>query len=449
MSNLKTDADADGSPADALSSPLHGSPSPAPIANATARPTYAAGFRCIGASCEDTCCRGWPIPLDKKTYQQYRDFPSESLASRVSQYVTISAKPNPPDSHFARIVPTASGVCPFFNSERMCDIHKEHGPQLLSTTCSTYPRALNRVDGALEGSLLLSCPEAARNVLLNPDVMQIAGNLDSGEFRTDYVVRLAGNRTSSIRKPYGSFHAVQKLLIDTVRDRSRPLWQRLLLIGSLSKSLDAVTTDEADATVPAILEDHRYALEHNLLRAELESIPAQPALQLNIILRLTDERARDKTTGKRFLDTFWTFVEGIGSQSPSGSGEDIERYLEAEERYHRPFFAARPFLLENYLLNYIFQNLFPFGRDNTIRSTPRRILDEYILMATQFAWMNTLLIGAAGYYKQGFAEEHVIHVVQSFCREVEHNPYVLTSMTELMTHLNLDSLQGMAVMLKQ
>jgi lysine-N-methylase len=438
MSNFKADANAK---VDAASSRVQSLE-----ANVTARPSYAAAFECIGASCEDTCCKGWPIPLDQATYKQYRSFPEDRLGSVVTQYVKIAV--NAPPSHFAKIAQAASGACPFFNADHMCDIQKEYGPKLLSTTCSTYPRALNRVHGVLEGSLLLSCPEAARNVLLDPYLLERAGDLDAGQFRTDRVVRLASNQTASIQKPYDFFDAVRQALIRTVRDRSRPLWQRLLLIGSLCKSLDEVSTDEAEAKVPAILDDHRRALEQNLLRAELESIPAQPGLQLNLFLRLTDERVRDKTSGVRFRDTFWTFVEGIGSAGEAAPGADIERYLEAEERYHRPFFTDRPYILENFLLNYIFQSLFPFGRENTLRSTPRRIFEEYVLLATQFAWINTLLIGTAGHYKQEFAEEHVVHVVQSFCREVEHNAYVLISMVELMAHLKLDNLPGISMLLK-
>ena len=447
MSDLKAGANAKVDPVDDSSSrePVAVS-AQAAVARIRTRPSYAAAFECIGANCEDTCCKGWPIPLDQATFKQYRSFPDEKLGSVVTQYVKIAVKA--PPSHFAKIVQTASGACPFFNADRMCDIQKEYGPKLLSTTCSTYPRALNRVHGVLEGSLLLSCPEAARNVLLDPYVLERAGDLEAGEFRTDSVVCLANHQTASIQKPYDFFDAVQQALIFTVRDRSRPLWQRLLLIGSLCKSLDEVSTDEAEAKIPEILDDHRGALGHNLLRAELESIPAQPALQLNVFLRLTDERVRDKTSGVRFRDTFWTFVEGIGSAVEAAPGADIERYLEAEQRYHRPFFADRPFILENFLVNYIFQNLFPFGRENTLRSTPRRIFQEYVLLATQFAWINTLLIGTAGHYRQEFAEEHVVHVVQSFCREVEHNAFVLLSMVELMAHLKLDNLPGMAMLLK-
>ncbi len=410
---------------------------------AVERPSYAARFRCIGASCEDTCCRDWAIPLDKETYKRYRQFPPDKLGPVVQQYVSINATPNAPETIFARILPAPSGSCPFFGADRLCAVHREYGADLLSATCSTYPRALNVVEGVLEGSLMLSCPEAARQVLLVPDSTRAVGDLHSGEFRTDAALRPARNST----KPYGHFHAIRALLVEMIQDRSRPLWQRLVFIGSVCRSLDGVGADEEDRQVPAILDEHRQALKQDALRASLPSIPEQPGLKLGVILKLTDARVQDKESGPRFMDTFWTFVEGIGS-GVGADGDDVARYLTAKQIYYQPFFAESPFILENYLLNYLFQNLFPFGRENNPRSTPRRIFEEYVLLAAQFAWIEMLLIGVAGHRKQAFGEEHVVQVIQSFCRAVEHNSSVLTSIREFMTHFKLDSLEGMAVLLK-
>lgn len=419
---------------------------PAITGDASPRPTYAAAFRCIGSSCEDPCCREWSIPLDKKTYDRYQQFPPDKLGIVVSQYVSINATPGAPASLFARILPRSSGSCPFFEADRLCAIQKEYGAALLSSTCSIYPRALNVVGGSLEGSLMLSCPEAARNILLVPDATEVTGDLFSGDFRTDNVFRLPTQESSSFYKPYGHFHAIRSLLIEMVKDRSRPLWQRLVLVGSLCKSLDEVNAED-DEKVPGIVESHRQALKQDAVRTLLESIPAQPHMKLSISLRLTDARVQDKQSGTRFMDTFWTFVEGIGSGAER-EGDDVQRYLEAEQRYYRPFFARRPFILENFLLNYIFQKLFPFGRENSSQSKHRRMFEEYVLLATQFAWVDTMLIGVAGHHKEAFAEEHVVQVVQSFCRAVEHNHLVLDSITELMVYLQLDNLQGMAVLLK-
>jgi lysine-N-methylase len=407
------------------------------------RPTYAAAFRCIGASCEDDCCHGWTIPLDRKTYESYQLFPAERLGSVVQQFVTVDD--SEPENLHARINLAPSGFCAFFGPDRLCGIQKEYGGALLSSTCSIYPRTLNSVDGVLEGSLTVSCPEAARSVLLNPDAMQVEGNLLSGEFRTDSVAMLAGAAASSIHKPYQYFHDVRALLIAMVKDRARPMWQRLLLIGSLCERLDRIQTAEADAAVPAILEEYRQVIEHGWLHAELEAVPTDPALKMKVIFQLTDSHLKDPVCGVRFRDTFWTFVEGIAGGE---AGDDVQRFLEAERKYHRPFFENAPHILENYLINFMYQTLFPFGLVGSAHFRQQGILDDYILMTTQFAWMNALLIGVAAHYKEAFAEEHVVKTVQAFTRATAHYPHVLAWINEQMRKIKFDSLAGMAVLLK-
>jgi lysine-N-methylase len=225
------------------------------------------------------------------------------------------------------------------------------------------------------------------------------------------------------------------------------MWHRLLLIGSLCKRLDEISQDEGKDVIPAILRDCRHIAEIEGRHLELESMPSQPRLKLDVIFALTDARLRDNS-GKRFQDVFWTFVEAIASSENSVPGDDIEQFLRAEEKYHRPFFEKFPFILENYLVNYIFLNLFPYGREGSAGFTPKSMFDEYIQMTTQFAWINALLIGIAGHYKQVFSGEHVVQTIQSFTRAVEHYPDVLESINEYVRSRDLANLQGMAIMLK-
>ena len=413
----------------------------------TNRPSYAANFHCIGASCEDHCCRGWSIPVDQETYRKYQQFPAERLGSIVSQYVTITAADAPPVL-YAEINMTPSGNCPFFQADRLCGIQKEYGGQFLSATCSIYPRALNQVEGALEGSLMLSCPEAARNILLVPDSTRSVGDLLSGEFRTDNVFYLERSGGGTFYKPYRSFQAIRAWLIDMVQDRTRPMWERLLLIGLLCQDLSQLTTEEAGEMVPAILGDYRQILGTSWAKAELDNMPSHPEAKLRIAMRLSYERAQDPSCRPRFLDTYDTFLEGIGSHAGTAPEDDLARFQEAEESYHRPFFDRYPYIYENYLLNYIFQNLFPFGHEGSPRFVQRSIFDEYILMTTQFGWINSLLIGVAGRFKSDFAGEHVVKTIQTFSREAEHDPGIRTSMHEFLKAYKLDNLQGMAILLK-
>ena len=409
-------------------------------------PTYAAAFRCIGSECEDTCCEGWAIPVDRQTYEKYREFPPGRLGSVVSGFVTIT--PNAPEHLYAQINVAASGCCAFLGADRLCAIQREYGPTLLSSTCSIYPRALNTVSGKLEGSLHLSCPEAARNVLLNADATQVAGDLHSGAFRTDSVAYLPVNGDGQIYKPYANFLAVRELLITIIRDRARSIEQRMMLIGAVCERLEQVHSPKREAGVPSMLAEYHQIVQRRQLISELDALPTAHGLQLDVILKLMAHRIREGKGNPRFAETCRLFLEGIGYASEPTALERTRRYVDAHRNYYQPFFASRPHSLENYLLNYLFQTLFPFGRAGSPYFHQQSILDEYILLATHFAWLRALLIGVAGAYKECFAEEHLVQTVQSFCRAIEHQPSVLLWMNELMRELRLDSPSGMAVLLR-
>ena len=410
------------------------------------RPRYGKSFRCIGPACEDTCCHGWSIPVDKATYEQYQEFPEGDLRVLTAQYVSINTV-NATDSLYAQISLTAAKNCPFLTDERLCGIQSQHGAEYLSATCSIYPRVLNQAEGELELSLYLSCPEAARMVLLNPDFAEI----DSAEkpyFRTDQFSRLAGNGEGSIHKPYAYFDEVRECIVTLLRDRNRPLWQRVFLLGTLCQRLDEFKTAEQDQAVPQILADYRNIVSAGALRNEMESIPAQPAVQLDAILRLADMRIREGASGERFQGCFQDFVKGVGYAPNLTAAEYAVHYVEAEARYSAPFFAAHPFILENYLLNYVFRTLFPFGRAASAHHTPQSIFNEFILMSVQYAVIRGLLIGMAGHYREAFGTEHVIKLVQSFSKAVEHSPSYLKKAGEFIRERNLDNNQGLATLLK-
>jgi len=92
-------------------------------------------FRCIGADCEDTCCIGWIVNIDKVTYDAYQCCEDPELGPHLHELVTISAASTSDDNH-ARITLSGPG-CPFL-SEGLCAIQKKLGEQYLSTVCARY-----------------------------------------------------------------------------------------------------------------------------------------------------------------------------------------------------------------------------------------------------------------------------------------------------------------------
>ena len=416
---------------------------PTPVADGgEVRPTYAGAFRCIGPQCEDHCCKEWDIPVDKITYLKYRQFPAEKLGSLVAHFVSVPVTDGAAeDKLYAWIHRKPDGLCAFFGEDRLCRIQKEYGPGMLSSTCSIYPRSLVRVGGVLEGSLTLSCPEAARMVLLEVDSTYQEADLLSGEFRTDNVFRV---------RDHGGMEALvlsmRALSYEIIRDRSRPLWQRLLLLASACMRLDVADAGDL-AAATELLGRYRDAVGQGPA-PELERLAPAIEVRLEMAIALSQQRCQSPNCGQRFQDVFWDFIEGIGSSGSASPGEDVDRFVDADGSYLAPLLNEFPFLMENYLLNYVNQQLFPFGRAGSDRFIAYTISAEAVLLLAQYSWMTTLLTGVAARYGSEFGKAHLITVVQAFTKTVEHVPQVLEDLLAFVTSCGLDSLSGLAKLIR-
>jgi lysine-N-methylase len=387
------------------------------------------------------------VMVDKTTYERYQDLPEGDGRSLIQTHISINTV-EPTDALYAKINPTPLNNCPFLTTDRLCGVQKEFGSKYLSATCSIYPRVLNSVNDELETSLYLSCPEAARLVLLNPNSTEVEGNVSSSHFRTDQFSRLAANDRDSIHKPYLYFFEIREFVITVIQNRSRPMWQRLFLLGMLCRDLDTITTTEQDSNVSRILSDYKEIIATGALHSEMEGVPAKPAEQVDLVLRLTDQCIRGGSSGERFQECFQQFIQGIGYSPESTPACTAQYYVKAEEAFCQPFFEQHPFIMENYLLNYVFRTLFPFGRARSAHYTPQGILGEYMMMAVQYALINGLLIGMAGHYQGDFGTEHVVKLIQSFSKAVEHNPTYLSEVKEFVKSRNLCTPEGIVILLK-
>jgi lysine-N-methylase len=112
-------------------------------------------FRCLGAECEDTCCRGWDMQMNARIRALYEDKAPE-LLSAVTE--------GPSGTIMKR--DAASDACIKLEGGGLCGIHRERGEQFLGDACYFYPRSTRQVQGEVVQSAALSCPEVARLGLL-------------------------------------------------------------------------------------------------------------------------------------------------------------------------------------------------------------------------------------------------------------------------------------------
>lgn len=376
--------------------------------------------------------------MDKTTYEKYQSTPA--FQPRMEHLVRIAA--NPSDSQYARIQFTQSYRCPFLSAERLCGVHQEHGESYLPDICASYPRVTQRIDGLRETALLLSCPEAARLVLLNPCLLP--DESDTRELpRYQRFARMGEQIARANGSPHQYLWDIRGFTLLLLRDRSYPLWQRVFMLGMFCKRLNEITVERQLGLAPQLLREHAGMIALGKLRAVMDGIPIRTTLQLGAVLEVINHHlAMTDASHVRFRECVQDFLLGIQFDQGAPVENCTSFYEEAHTRYYQPFMEKHPFILENYLINYVFRTRFPYGVD--AQGTASDPLTEYLILCVLYAVIKGLLIGMAGHYREEFAAGHVVKAVQSFAKAAEHSPKFLEA-ANLSALANAD---GMALLLK-
>jgi len=123
-------------------------------------PKYYEEFTCIAGACEDTCCAGWEIDIDDKSYEYYMRVPGkfgERIRSSIKEY---QSDDDMYESH--GFILREGGRCPFLNRDNLCDMILELGEDALCEVCTYTPRNFLEYGNAREISISPSCAEAGR-----------------------------------------------------------------------------------------------------------------------------------------------------------------------------------------------------------------------------------------------------------------------------------------------
>ena len=409
------------------------------------RPEYAESFRCIGPECEDSCCVGWQVDIDEKTFKRYQSISPSPLRALIDANI-VRASEDTGDkipSAFARVKLLPSGACPFHNADRLCQIQVDLGEKYLSETCSTYPRKTFVIDKLVDKTLTFSCPEACRHVLLNPNLLESGGS-------TTHHIEWDDSKSDPSLVSY--FWPIREFAIGLIRNRDYSLWQRMFLLGTFSRRLEAVARGEIKGGFTAMLKGFSAAVALGSLRASIETIPADLTLQLGMVLELVKLRSSYAHQAPRLFECIDVFSRGIGYGPETTLKNLSAEYGKAYELYFAPFFAERPYILENYLINTMFRRLFPFGVGLSAKVLDRTATPEaareFAFLATDFALIKGLLIGVAGGHKEAFSVEHALQTIQSISKHFEHNREVVLRAHQILVEKKLDTAHGLTMLLR-
>jgi lysine-N-methylase len=422
-------------------------------------PQYLGNFTCIGSDCEDTCCSGWTVSVNKSAFKKLKNSSNLDVASSVKKHFKITAEPS--DIAYASIQLAASGYCPLLDADSMCSIQRKLDHSFLPRTCADFPRYYFRVADKTEVLGTLACPELARKCLLdvnafNTITVEIPFTPNQkppyrGGF--NFGAKLHGNPIQR------NFELIREVVIQTLQRKDYFIWQRLMIIGLLVNKLNALNeikdipgspeSQQNDALVGFELERMWEMLGTDTTKQQLNELTnrlSDALIQQALLKELTEERL--KFNGEQFGGVkFATFLiciadafQGIGYSEADPVGT-AKRFKEAESTWFNPFIEKNHQISANFITNLVLTEMFP---SNSRKSLVRQ-WNEIML---RYAMVRFYLIGMAGKHKEAFGNEHCVKLIYSFSREILHSNSFLDHMFTQLEKADLMNLATMSILVK-
>ena|GEM_PF-984667 len=396
------------------------------VTHTVLKPTYYDKFACIHSACEDNCCRGWRIFIDKKTYELYQSIEDPEFQKKQKECVKLVKGLDATEFHYAEFIFDNPGrVCIFLAENNLCEIHRDYGPEYLSKTCMVYPRLKrNMIPDYMELSVSMSCPPAVPVALFDKNPMEFV--VEKMEFDANNPLLSGSNKpeegfTGTNYIKYG--WQMREAAITIMQIRTCPVAYRLIIIAMMLDDVVKAHNEDRAGDIPQILDYYSQATYGEDFVNDLKSMEPND----DIGMRLTGflypklescSKLPKYPRCKDFIDRYKEYCENKGfSDDEALYMPNFYEYIKGKtDKYWDIFLQEWEHVLENYLVNYMFAELFPLG-------SHKKGLDPYrhtFILADQYAVMRMLFCGLYD-EKTGFDEKFVIHIVAFVANMAQHS----------------------------
>lgn len=403
-----------------------------PIAQADAlMPRYATRFECIGPRCEDNCCTGWRVDVDRKTYGAYRESAHPTLADRLAQGVHRQRSRASPAQYATIDLHPTSRECVFLE-ERLCSIQRELGADKLSNTCAEYPRIARRTAQGLEQSLTLSCPEAARLALLADDALDFVGHRIA--YRKDSMPHWAPRPGWSPVQ----MEQVRVFCVQLMQTRELQVWERLAVLGLLCERLEGLAHQGCGAGAAALVEEFTGLVAEGGVSALLDDLQPFHEIQAQALFGLWLSRGRAAGSAHQ-EEVRRAVLRGLGAEGAADGGQEslpadvvVAHYVQGLRRLPEAL-AQAPSLMTNYLLNDLFREAFPFADGAPFA--------QYQRLLVRFGMVRLLLAARCNAAAPGLpSPQDLAATVQVFCRRHQHDTSFARALDQVFANAGWDRL---------
>jgi len=401
---------------------------------------YYEQFECIGSDCEDTCCQGWKVAIDKATYRKYKKIPDLSFREEVLTHIGRDKGVGSSGTYEIKLRNDAA--CPFLNESKLCNIYQHSGESYLSDACTIFPRNRRYFFEQPESALSLACPEVTRLAILPQSPIQLV-DIDEAKVHSQRVRSSEASKVDSSESTDGqqTYEGIRTVSFHILQMRGISLDKRLFILGVFLNKFNDVSLNQNYTLMNQVIVEFIDTIENtDELLSQYQQFKSAPSVKLEYALTmlLTDCPTNANPRLSECID--W-LNKGLDiNYNKFELDKILEKYQHAEKQFYQPFMQEREYMLENYLISHLFYSDFPIaGQQN--------LFDSYLKLISCFTSIQTLLIGMASFH-QKIDTSHVLQLIQSYEKLIAHNNQYLPSLLQKLKDLKFNSLAAMMILLK-
>ncbi|HEU5046980.1 MAG TPA: flagellin lysine-N-methylase [Rickettsiales bacterium] len=356
-------------------------------------PEFMKQFRCIGAECPDTCCKGWNMQVSDENYEKYKkEAPEllESVAGEPGQYV------------MRRDVKTS--YCVKF-TEGLCGIQNKYGEAFLGDACHFYPRVTRKLGDTVMMTATLSCPEIARLALFDHSPFL----LDASDM--DHIMGQAKDYLPASLSTEAAI-GIYRHFIEAALDESVTAERALMRIFTVCESLERIDVASWPDAVPFYLAHADSGLPAPEGKPTDQCFLLQALCGLMVAAKKTgDGRLMHTVTDMQHALHVTVRMDNLAIVALPDSDHALQTVLESWRNEHA---AQYEHILRRYLAVQLSQALFPFcGFGDTLTQ-------RIAIIGVRLATIKLALMCASTLSPKPLTQDEIIRAVQSIARFMDH-----------------------------
>ncbi|MCE5220766.1 MAG: flagellin lysine-N-methylase [Clostridium sp.] len=394
------------------------------------KPFYYDDFKCIADKCKDSCCIGWTVHIDKKSYNKYKKVKGDFGRSLNKNIVRNRKDLN--DLAYGKMKLNSSR-CPLLSEDNLCELYINLGKDYLCNTCKIYPRMVRKYGEIYEKYLTLSCPEVARIIssFNNP----FSFNLDDEpltDFEKEYISEEKYNN-----KLYNLLWEARSLSIEIAQFREIEIWKRLLFIKLVEEKIqNIINTSEYDQADNLINSLRESVIDSRIIES-LDEIKKVDKVKLLFISTFLKARSNSGITNNTFFSLLFDFNVLVNEKSE----DEVLELLENKEKEFNEYFKEKEYILENYIVYNLYNNYMKalYSKD---------LNKEIVRLILSYSVIKVLLIARWSKSDKLLKEEDIIDVLYSFSRVLEHSEKFIEIIYKNIKEAGYDTLAYLTILVR-